>query len=305
MASLPPRHGTPEPATQGIHAPTPPGDAILVPHPSYPLLEHLARLEGLEARPYPLVYHGAWEVDRDALRTAVTSRTCAVVVVNPNNPTGSFLSAADRTAVVGLCRERGLALIADEVFGGYTLDPSRDHGPSVLDASPDVLTFCLGGLSKAIGLPQVKLAWVAVGGPGQDVEPALASLDVILDTYLSVATPVQLALPQLFTRGRTVATQITGRVRENHATLTRLVAEQPSAGLLRAEGGWYAVVQVPATETEEALVLALLQHDHVHVHPGYFYDFPREAFLVVSLLPDPERFESAVTRVLARAAGTA
>jgi hypothetical protein len=279
-----------------------PGDSVLMPQPSYPLLEHLARFEGVEPVPYPLVYHGAWRIDVPALREAAGPRTRAIVVVNPNNPTGSFLPPDDQDALTTLCRERGLALLVDEVFNRYPIDPLPGNGGSVLARRADVLTFVLGGLSKAVGLPQVKLAWIVVDGPGQEVGPALDLLELVLDTYLSVSTPAQLAAERLLAEGASITTEIRARIAANHGTLARLVAEHPAAGLLRTEGGWYAVIQVPATESEETLALRLLEQDHVLVHPGYFFDFPREAFLVTSLLPQPERFETAAERVLARAA---
>ncbi len=281
-----------------------PGDRVLVPQPSYPLLEHLARFEGVEPVPYPLSYHGAWRIDIPALHEAAGSRTRAIVVVNPNNPTGSYLAPDDHETVTTLCRERGLRLIVDEVFNHYPIDPWPGSGRSVLEQPAEVLTFALGGLSKAVGLPQVKLGWIAVDGPGDEVDSALYALDLLLDTYLSVSTPVQLAAERLLAGGAAVAQQIRARITANHRTLIRLVAEHPAAGLLRTEGGWYAVAQVPSTETEETLALRLLEQDHVLVHPGYFFDFPRETFLVTSLLPQPERFEAAMRRVLARAGVT-
>ena len=277
-----------------------PGDRVLVPQPSYPLLEHLARFEGVEPVPYPLVYHGAWRIDIPALRAAAGSRTRAIIIVNPNNPTGSFLAPDDHESLTALCRERGLRLIVDEVFNGYPIDPLPGSGRSVLAQPADVLTFVLGGLSKAVGLPQVKLGWFVVEGPEGEAEAALDALDLVLDTYLSVSTPVQLAAERLLADGASVSEQIRSRIAANHRTLVRLVAEHPATGLLRTEGGWYAVIQVPATETEEKLALELLEQDHVLVHPGYFFDFPREAFVVTSLLPEPERFKAAVKRLLAR-----
>ena len=293
-----------------------PGDEVLVPRPGYPLLDHLTRLDGIAPRPYPLVYNGAWEIDGDALRRQVTARTRALVVVNPNNPTGSFLSEADRALVRAVCREHGLALIADEVFGRYELDPGSapspssqapppPRGQSVLGRADGVLTFGLGGLSKAVGLPQLKLAWIVVDGPRRAVAGALRALDFVNDAYLSVATPVQLAAGRLLRDGAAVAEGIAARVRRNRATLGRRIAAHPVHTLLRADGGWYAVVQVPALQAEESLVLVLLEHDRVVVHPGYLYDFPHEAFVVLSLLPEPERFEDGAERVLARAAGAA
>ena len=236
------------------------------------------------------------------LRERVTPRTRAVLMVNPNNPTGSFVSADEFEAVTALCREHDLALIVDEVFGLYPM-AVQARGPSVLDHPSAVLTFCLGGLSKSLGLPQLKLGWITVSGPRQDVERALARLELICDTYLSVATPVQLALGDLLEQGAVVTSQIVARVRHNHAKLREVSARHPAAQLLPVDGGWYAVVQVPATRSEEAIVLDLLEREHVLTHPGYFFDFPREAFLVVSLLQEPSAFEDAIRRVLARASG--
>ena len=278
-----------------------PGEAVFVPQPSYPLFEHLTRLEGVETTPYALEYHGRWEVNLANLRERA-SRARAVLIVNPNNPTGSFVSAPDLDAVVALCREHDLALIVDEVFGFYPM-ATKLRGPSVLDNPPDVLTFTLGGLSKAVGLPQLKLGWVVVGGPQHMVKSALARLEFISDTYLSVGTPVQLAVGHILEAAGVVTAQIAARIRQNYRYLRELTSHHPSARLLPVDGGWYAVVQVPATQTEEALVLDLLQDEHILVYPGYFFDFPREAFLVVSLLPEPEVFNDAAARVLARSTG--
>ena len=280
-----------------------PGDGVLVPQPSYPLLEHLARFEGVKPIPYPLVYHGTWRIDIPALSKAAGQRARAIIVVNPNNPTGSFLASDDHETVTTLCRERGLRLIVDEVFNLYPIDPLPGNAWSVLERPAKALTFVLGGLSKAVGLPQLKLGWIVVDGPDGEVDLALDALDLLLDTYLSVSTPVQLAAGRLLAAGASVTVQIQARISANHRTLIRLVAEHPAAGLLRTEGGWYAVIRVPAIETEEALALRLLEQDHVLVHPGYFFDFPRETFLVTSLLPEPKRFEAAMTRLLQSAVG--
>ncbi|MCY4123429.1 MAG: pyridoxal phosphate-dependent aminotransferase, partial [Acidobacteria bacterium] len=216
-----------------------PGDAVLVPQPSYPLLEHLARFEGVEPVPYPLVHDGTWRIDVPALREAAGSRARAIIVVNPNNPTGSFLACEDHEALATLCRDRGLRLIVDEVFNPYPINPLPGSGRSVLERPAEVLTFALGGLSKAVGLPQVKLGWIVVDGPDDQVDATLYALDLLLDTYLSVSTPVQLAAERLLTEGTSVTEQIRKRIAANHRTLVRLVAEHPAAGLLHTEGGWY------------------------------------------------------------------
>ena len=273
-----------------------PGDHVLVPRPSYPLLEHLTCLDGVTPIPYALEYDGRWRIDLDGLSRAVGPRARAVLLVNPNNPTGSFMTREELDAVAAICRDRSLALIGDEVFNRYPLEIDAADVPSVLDQR-EALTFSLGGLSKAAGLPQLKLGWTIVDGPEGLVDEALARLELICDTYLSVATPVQHAVPALLAVGETVAAQIAERIRANYRTLQRLAADHAASRVLHAEGGWYAVIQVPATRSEETLVLELLERDHVLVHPGYFYDFPREAFLVVSLLPDPDLLCQGVRRV--------
>ena len=276
-----------------------PGDEVLIPRPGYPLFEHLTQLDGVRAVPYALECHARWEIDLDSLRRAVTRRTRAVLLVSPNNPTGSFATAAELDAVAALCRKHDLALIVDEVFAPYPLTDAG-AGPSVLDGSRDALAFSLGGLSKSVGLPQLKLGWIVATGPPPLVDRALAGLELICDTYLSVTTPVQLAAGDLLAGGAEVTARIAERVRANHAALRALVARHPAVRLLPADGGWYAVVRIPATRPEEAVVLDLLERDRVLVHPGYFFDFPREAFLVVSLLPEPQRFLAGAATILAK-----
>jgi aspartate/methionine/tyrosine aminotransferase len=277
-----------------------PGDAILVPQPSYPLFEHLTALESVVARPYRLAYHGSWRIDVDHLRAAVDGRTRAVLIVSPNNPTGSFLHVDDLVAVAKLCGERDLMLIGDEVFTDYRLDDTP-HAASVL-AAPDVIACSLGGLSKSVGLPQLKLGWIGFAGPSDRVQDILSMYELIADTYLSVSTPVQAALPVLLDRGAAIRLQIQERVARNLRALRAAVAVMPSISLLNVEGGWSAVLQVPSFRSEENLVLELLTDDHVLVHPGFFFDFAREAYVVVSLLTEPVIFDGAIARVLARAA---
>jgi alanine-synthesizing transaminase len=278
------------------------GDAVLVPHPSYPLFEHLTQLESVSAIPYALEYHGAWRVDIDSIARAATERVRAILIVSPNNPTGSFLHRDDLDAIASLARQRGWAIIGDEVFADYPLDAAPD-AVSVLSGA-DVLTLSLGGLSKSAGLPQLKLGWIGFGGPAEQVDAALAAYEVIADTYLSVSTPVQAAAAELIESGTAIRAQILARVRRNLESLRALAASHPAVNVLRVEGGWSAVVQVPQLRSEEALVLELLDKDDVLVHPGYFFDFAREAYVVVSLLVEPGTFDRAVTRMLARAAGT-
>jgi alanine-synthesizing transaminase len=275
------------------------GDNVLVPQPSYPLFEHLTRLDAVEAIPYELEYHGSWQINLESLVRAVTGRTRALLVVSPNNPTGSVASAQELSDIGELCGRKGIALIGDEVFADYPLDAERLSGPSVL-TRPGTLTFGLGGLSKTVGLPQVKLGWIGVAGPSELVRQALERLEMIGDTYLSVSTPVQLAASQLLADGAVIREQISARIRTNLGHLRALAPLHPLCTLLNADAGWYAVIQVPATIGEEAIVLELLERDGVLVHPGYFFDFPREAFLVLSLLPKPDEFREGVARLFSR-----
>ena len=279
-----------------------PGDHLLVPQPSYPLFDLLTRLDGVLACPYRLEYHRVWSIDRAGMEQALSSHTRAVLVVSPNNPTGSLLRVADREWLVALCAERGLALIADEVFADYPLAPRPDA--CTIAGERRILTCSLGGLSKSAGLPQVKLGWIVLDGPEALVADALSRLEVVCDTYLSVSTPVQLAAARLIEAGRTIRTAILARVTENLAALRRQLAEHPAVTLLEPEAGWSAVLQVPAIRSEEALVLRLLDAARVLVHPGYFFDFAHEAFLVVSLLPEPAVFAEALTRLLPIADGS-
>ncbi len=275
---------------------------VLTPVPSYPLFDHLTSLDGVEQRRYSLEYHGEWSIAPDEIDRQWTDRTRAVLAVSPNNPTGSCLTSADATLLTGRCAERDAALIVDEVFVDYPLgDPIVE--PAAF-ASPSCLLFRLGGLSKSAGLPQMKLGWLTVEGPPALVAEALDRLELVCDTYLSVGTPVQLAARTLLEESGTVREQILGRVRQNLQALRDALAAGPGAvTLLEPEGGWSAVIRVPARDGEEALVLDLLQRDEVVVHPGFFFDFPREAYLVVSLLPEPSIFETAVRRIMERVHG--
>ena len=272
-----------------------PGDTVLVPRPSYPLFEHLTRLEGICTVPFHLEYHGRWEIDFESV-DAAPARTRALVIVSPNNPTGSFVSARELSRLFALCRDRGWVLIADEVFAEYPLD--ADAPVTDIAARADVPCFTLGGLSKSAGLPQLKLGWIVAGGPEAACAAALAGLELIADSFLSVSTPVQVAAPHLLERGAAIRAQIHERTRTNLAALRALATSFPACEALTIEGGWSAVVRVPATRSEEQLILELLDREGILVHPGYFFDFPREAFLVMSLLPPPDMFSDAAARVL-------
>jgi aspartate/methionine/tyrosine aminotransferase len=275
----------------------PAGDAVMVPIPSYPLFDHLTQLDGIDMRPYPLEYHTRWTLDVDALERQSAPNVRAVLAVSPNNPTGSVLSPPERAELDTWCAKRDAALILDEVFADFPLNGIARHprqGP------PLALTFRLGGLSKSAGLPQVKLGWIAVEGPVPLVNEALDRLELICDTYLSVSTPVQSAAPDLIAAGAAVRRQILERIRSNYATLCACARDFPSVNVLPAEAGWSAVMRVPSTRSEEDLVLEVLERDQVLVHPGFFFDFAHEAFLVVSLLTDESVFERGVRAVMER-----
>jgi aspartate/methionine/tyrosine aminotransferase len=275
-----------------------PGDRLLVPAPSYPLFDYLAGLEGVEVDRYPLRYDGEWQLPVESLAAAATPRTRAVVLVSPGNPSGAYLKSSEAAPLIELCAERGWALLSDEVFADYSLAPDARRVASLAACDPRALSFSLGGLSKSCGLPQVKLGWIAVGGPRELREEALARLEIVADSYLSVSTPAQLATPGFLARLPSLQAPIAARVRGNRSQLAAQVDGGSPASLLHAEGGWYAVLRVPATLPEEERACRLLDRRDVLVHPGYFFDFPDEAYLVLSLLSPPEAFAEGVRRIL-------
>jgi alanine-synthesizing transaminase len=272
-----------------------PGDELVVPKPSYPLFEFLADLQDVKLVPYPLIYDHGWQMDFPSLQKALTKRTRGVVVVHPNNPTGSYVRPHEQESLNHFCREHELALIADEVFLDYAHD--RLGGRSFV-TNQDVLTFTLSGVSKISALPQMKVAWIATSGPAAKVEAAQARLEVIADTYLSMNAPIQWATPVLLDQRKGIQQQLLDRVLGNLAELDRLLARQKACRRLHVEGGWYAVLRVPVTQTDEELAIALLRRKSVLVHPGHFYDFPSEGYLVLSLIGPEAEFAEAIGRVL-------
>ena len=276
-----------------------PCDEVLVPRPSYPLFEFLATMESLRVVSYPLVYHGGWSIDCDALAAAVTERTRAIVIVNPNNPTGSFLKRDELRFLQSL----GLPLISDEVFADYAFaeDPNRVR---TLAGGTESLAFTMSGLSKIAGLPQMKLGWIVISGPAAAFAEAKDKLEWIADTYLSVSTPVQQAAPRLLELGEGIQRQIAARTRANLSWLESAIAADSPCRVLAVEGGWSATLQVPRIRREEEWALELLEKDSVLVQPGFFFDFESEAFLVLSLLTAPDAFQDGCCRILARVDGT-
>ena len=277
-----------------------PGDEVLAPRPSYPLFDYLAALDSVRVIQYPLVYHGGWAIDFEALGSRITARTRAIVTVNPNNPTGSFLKKAELSQLTALCRTHDLAIISDEVFSDYGFedDPARVRSLSEVE---DVLTFSLSGLSKVCGLPQLKLGWIVVSGLESLRKQAFDRLELIADTYLSVGAPVQWAAASLLGSREEIQGQILARARGNLALLRNKIGADSPWQVLDVEGGWYAVLQAPRIHTEEDWVLTLLDRDNVLVQPGFFYDFEKEAFLVLSLLTPSEIFGEGAQRILGRA----
>ena len=276
-----------------------PDDEVLVPKPSYPLFEFLADLQDVKLIPYPLIYDHGWQLDFPSIHKAVTDQTRAVVIVHPNNPTGSYVSEAERSELNELCRDRNLSLIVDEVF----LDYAHDGVPRwTFAANHEALTFTLSGLSKISGLPQMKMAWIATSGSKDknkdQVKTALARLEVIADTYLSVSAPIQLATPVLLDQSKLIQPQLLNRVRTNLKELDRQLANQKNCRRLDVEGGWYAVLRVPVTRSDEDLAIDILRKLSVLVHPGHFYDFPNDGYLVVSLIAPTEGFGQGIGRIL-------
>ena len=260
-----------------------PGDVVLVPEPSYPLFEFLVALEGVRARPYRLAWDGEWHVD---FATVDAAGAKAILVVNPGNPTGTFLARGDLERLAST----GLPIVSDEVFAPY---PFADAAPAPI--SDEVLSFRLGGLSKGSGLPQLKLGWIVVDGPGAQAREALDRLELIADTYLSVSTPIMLAAPRLLEIGAGIRARILARVRENRATLA---AAAGPFELLRADAGWSAILRFPRTAGDEAMALHLLEDHGVLVHPGYFFDLPLESCLVVSLIVAPDALARGLDAIL-------
>jgi alanine-synthesizing transaminase len=277
---------------------------VLVPTPSYPLLDFIARLEGVRLVRYPLLYEDRWRLDLEALARAAGRRSRAVVVIQPNNPTGSYLDSGEIEALRAVCSRHSLPVISDEVFLDY---PMEEPGPAPtgLLGLDGILVTSLGGLSKSVGLPQMKLSWILVSGPDPLREELLSRLELIGDTFLSVATPVQLALARILDAGRTVRDQILGRIRTNRRTLEQLRDERAAWEPLRTSGGLFAVVRAPAVLTDEEWALRLLDQDRVQVHPGHLFGFPGGGYLVLSLLPPEDVFQAGARRLAERIAAVA
>jgi alanine-synthesizing transaminase len=272
-----------------------PGDKVLTAAPSYPLFQYLADLSDVKLAPYPLIYDHGWLIDFDSLAKAVTARTRAVIIVHPNNPTGSYVSEQETAALNAFCTRHDLALIVDEVFLDYGLDGAAR---SSFVTNTEALTFTLSGVSKISALPQMKLAWAVASGPSDIVKQAGDRLEMIADTFLSMNAPVQLATRALLEQRKQIQPLLLDRVRANLAELDLQLATAPSCTRLNVEGGWYVVVRVPVVQSDDEFAIDLARKMAVAVHPGHFYDFPSEGYLVLSLITQPLVFQEGVSRIL-------
>jgi alanine-synthesizing transaminase len=273
-----------------------PGDELLIPSPSYPLFDFLADIQDVKLVRYPLVYDHGWQIDFASLERAITARTRGAIVVHPNNPTGHFTTERDFERLEEICESHGMAIIADEVFLDFALDGNARKTSA---GGTTALTFTMSGLSKISGLPQMKVAWLVTSGPEAAKRAALERLEVIADTYLSMSAPMQLAAPDMLDLRHGFQRQLMARVRRNLTELDQQLAGQKACSRLEVQGGWYAVLRVPATRTDEELALELLQVHDVYVHPGHFYDFPGDGHIVVSLIAPEAEFAQGMKRALA------
>jgi hypothetical protein len=274
-----------------------PGDEVLVPSPSYPLFEWLARLEGLTAQQIPAYHADRWHLDLDALEAACGPHTRAIVVVNPNNPTGHFLSRGEWVELTQLCARRNLALIVDEVFADYPLEPAPDHLPTALEAfDPACPVFVLSGLSKVAALPQIKLGWIIARGPA--AKALIEPLTFIADQFLSVSALPQAVAPEILRLAPRIQDQIRTRLKSNLRALDQALGGFPALSRLPVEGGWSVILRRPALDSDEACALRILRESRVLVQPGHYFDLPSEGCLVLSLLPEESLFQRAITRLL-------
>ncbi len=281
-----------------------PKDRVMIPRPSYPLFNFIADLNDIALDPYSIRYEqNQWRIHSDELTSSIHPNTKALILVHPNNPTGSFLKINEAAELIRIAQLKSLALISDEVFSdyGFQNDPQRKISFS---ETQEVLTFTLGGISKLLGLPQMKLSWMVLSGPEKIVSQALARLEIIADTYLSVNTPAQEALRNWFGHQEKIQQEIKDRILQNQSWLEKKILGQSRVSYLKSEGGWYTILKLPDVKTEEEWILEFLEQDRVLVHPGYFFDFEEEAYIVLSLLPECAQFQEGCNRILSRIKST-
>lgn len=272
-----------------------PDAEMLVPSPSYPLFDFLAEIHDVRLIRYPLIDDGAWQIEFAELERAITDRTRGIIVVHPNNPTGHYVKPAEMERLSQICAARDLALIADEVFFDFSVEHDELRS---FAANSQTLTFTMSGVSKISGLPQMKAAWVALGGPENLKAQAADRLEVIADTFLSVSAPAQVALPVLLAQRFGFQQQLMARLQRNLAEMDRQLARNDSCSRLRIEGGWYAVLRVPKLLDDEEFAIGLLEEHSVYIHPGHFYDFSEPTYLVISLLVPEKDFAEGLRRLL-------
>jgi alanine-synthesizing transaminase len=271
------------------------GDEVIVPQPSYPLFEYLCQLNDVALRYYRLAYDGEWHIDFESLESVSTNRTRGLILVHPNNPTGSYLKQSEFDRVCAVAAEHQCAIIADEVFGSYNFS-SDYHRASILTSNTSVLSFSLNGISKLLGLPQLKLSWIIIRGNSQHTDEVLNRLDIIADTFLSVNTPVQVALPKLLEQSQCIGKQIRTRVYSNYHLLQRVFTDS-RATVFQTEGGWYAILQLPQCYNDDEWAVELLHQQNILVYPGHFFDMKQKSCIVLSLLPPSDFFADALSRI--------
>ncbi|MGA8036528.1 MAG: pyridoxal phosphate-dependent aminotransferase [Candidatus Acidiferrales bacterium] len=274
-----------------------PCDEVLIPEPSYPLFEFLAEIQDVRLVRYPLVYDHGWQIDFHGLESVISEKTRAVIVVHPNNPTGQYVRAHERARLNEICAPREIAILADEVFLDFALTEAAAF-PQSFASNTDVLTFTMSGLSKIAGLPQMKAAWLVTGGPADLTAQALERLEVIADTYLSMNAPIQHAIPEFLAHRHAFQRELIARILKNLSELDRRLGAQKSCSRLAVEAGWYAIVRLPATSSDEETAIGLLETSGVSIHPGHFYDFPGDGYFVVSLITPESEFKEGIDLLL-------
>ncbi|MFH1075889.1 MAG: pyridoxal phosphate-dependent aminotransferase [Pseudomonadota bacterium] len=278
------------------------GDEILIPQPGYPLLSYLGGLESLTCIYYPLRYDQeyGWKIDIDTLRAVISPRTKAIVLVSPNNPTGSYIKEHELEALLRIAYEHGLALIIDEVFSDFFSRDDPDRVRTAVNAAPDTLFFVLNGLSKLVGLPQLKLGWIVVNNDAQFGREASARLEMINDFYLSASSPAQIAVESLLAMREDIQRQVRCRLSVNYSFLEKRFSKTTNVRVLKREGGWYAILEFFDDISDDDRALSMLELDNVFAHPGYFYEFSQEGFMVFSLLTPHEEFKLGVDKIASR-----
>ncbi|MBI3194152.1 MAG: pyridoxal phosphate-dependent aminotransferase [Ignavibacteriae bacterium] len=271
------------------------GEHVLVPRPSYPLFDYLSQVNDVHLRHYDLHYNDEWMLDIQSIRDAINPQTKAIVIINPHNPTGMFLKRHEFEAIKHIAREHSLALIVDEVFIDYAFESTQEIISTTEES--DVLTFTLNGISKSCGLPQMKLGWFVVTGSGLQVTETEERLEILCDTFLSVNTPVQVALPRLLQSGENIRQQICKRITTNYTFLQSLSHHHSLITTYQSDGGWYGILRAPQTQTDEEWAIELLEKRNVHLYPGYFFDFQTEGNLVVSLLVEEDTFKLGIKEI--------